>query len=199
MIDSQSSHAKAPDSRNPVLITEKVLPNNYFKNTTPVIVIMGVSGCGKTTLNQELHKKLGWDMAEADDFHPQANIDKMTKGIPLTDVDRWPWLDKIRLWIDKHMEHNTPGTVTCSALKKSYRDKLWVPGVIFVYLNGNFHFIKERLSQRQEHFMNPLLLGSQFDTLEPPNKNETHITIDVTLQAPPEIAAQAVIDTLHLQ
>lgn len=178
---------------------ENTVPQDYLKDQTPVLVIMGVSGCGKTTMNTHLSEKLGWDTAEADDFHPQANIDKMAHGIPLDDEDRWPWLDKIHDWIKDHIDRKVPGTVTCSALKRIYREKIWMPGVIFIHLSGDYDSIMERLSHRKGHFMKPQMLKSQFEALEPPSQDEIHMTIDVGLRMPPEVEAEEVIDTLGLQ
>ncbi|RBP99487.1 gluconokinase [Bifidobacterium xylocopae] len=178
---------------------ENTVPGDYLHGKTPVLVIMGVSGCGKTTMNEHLSAKLGWDTAEADDFHPKANIEKMAHGIPLDDDDRWPWLDRIHDWIADHIEQGRPGTVTCSALKRIYRDKLRMPGVIFIHLNGDYDTIMERLSGRKGHFMKPDMLKSQFDTLEPLGPDEIHMTIDVSLKASPETEAEEVIDTLGLE
>lgn len=199
MIHTSSGKTKAARDFPIPSAIENTVPNDYLDNKTPVLVIMGVSGCGKSTMNQHLSSKLGWDVAEADDLHPQANIDKMANGIPLNDEDRWPWLDKIHDWIENHMDHKTPGTVTCSALRRAYREKIWMPGVVFVYLSGDYDSIMERLSHRQGHFMKPQMLKSQFDTLEPPSKDEIHMTIDVGLHMTPEVEAEEVIDTLNLQ
>ncbi|RBP97353.1 carbohydrate kinase [Bifidobacterium aemilianum] len=178
---------------------ENTVPPGYLDGKTPILVIMGVAGCGKTTMNTELSQKLGWDMAEADDFHPQANIDKMAQGIPLDDDDRWPWLDKIHDWIEDHIRRGVPGTVTCSALKRSYRDKLRMPGVIFIHLAGDYDVIMARLSQRKGHFMKPDMLKSQFDTLESLGPDEIHVTIDVDRQASPQTESEEVIDALGLE
>ncbi len=180
-------------------VVDDTVPQGYLDAATPVLVIMGVSGCGKTTMNEHLGSKLGWDMAEADDFHPQANIDKMAHGVPLTDQDRWPWLDSIHNWIADHIRRGVPGTVTCSALKRIYRDRLRMPGVVFIHLSGDYDSIMERLSKRQGHFMKPQMLRSQFDTLEPLGPDEVHLTIDVDLRMSPEVEAEEVIDTLGLQ
>ena len=192
---SAESH---PEPRVPTAV-DNTVPPDYFHDRTPILVIMGVSGCGKTTMNEHLGNKLGWDMAEADDFHPQANIDKMARGIPLNDQDRWPWLDSIHDWIEDHMRRGVPGTVTCSALKRVYRDRLRMPGVVFIHLSGDYDSIMERLSKRKGHFMKPQMLRSQFDTLEPLGPDEVHLTIDVGMHMSPEIEAEEVIDTLGLQ
>lgn len=199
MVDTLSTNAKGFDEHSIPSAVENTVPADYLKDHTPILVIMGVSGCGKTTMNTHLSEKLGWDMAEADDFHPQANIDKMAHGIPLNDEDRWPWLDKIHDWIQDHMDRKVPGTVTCSALKRAYRDRIRMPGVVFIHLSGDYDSIMERLSHRQGHFMKPRMLKSQFETLEPLHKDEIHMTIDVGLRMAPEIEAEEVIDTLGLQ
>lgn len=178
---------------------ENDMPRDYLRGKTPILVIMGVSGCGKSTMNANLSQKLGWDAAEADDFHPKANIEKMAHGIPLTDEDRWPWLDRIHAWIEDHIRRGAPGTVTCSALKRSYRERIWMPGVVFIHLSGDYDSIMERLSKRKGHFMKPQMLKSQFDTLEPLGEDEIHVTIDVGLRMAPDVETQEVIDALGLQ
>ena len=102
----------------------------------PVLVVMGVSGTGKSTVAGLLAGHLGWPMEEGDDLHPEANVDKMEQGVPLTDDDRWPWLDRIGEWIDEQGRRGEPGIITCSALKRSYRDRLRRPNVVFVHLAG---------------------------------------------------------------
>jgi gluconokinase len=136
-----------------------------------IIVLMGVSGSGKTTVGKILADQLGWDFVEADDFHPPANIEKMHRGIPLDDVDRQPWLEALRQRVDDACLRGKPAVVACSALKQSYRDYLGqdYPGLLkYVYLHGSEELIGSRLAGRTGHFMNPNLLHSQFDTLELP-------------------------------
>lgn len=139
---------------------------------------MGVSGCGKTTIGQELAKQLGLPFFDADDFHPQSNIDKMKQGIPLTDDDRLPWLsllaDQIKTW-DEH----GGAVLACSALKESYRKLLESKSkpVTWIYLKGTFEVIQSRLEQRNMHYMKSGLLQSQFDALEEPNYG-IHINIE---------------------
>jgi gluconokinase/shikimate kinase len=133
---------------------------------------MGVSGCGKSTVAGVLAGRLGWDLCEGDDLHPPENVAKMAAGHALTDEDRWPWLDRIAEWIRSHTDDGRPGIVTCSALKRSYRDVLRGRNVVFVYLHGTREQIAARLSVRHGHYMPPTLLDSQFATLEPPDEDE---------------------------
>lgn len=154
-----------------------------------VIVVMGVSGSGKTTVGMALAERLGVDYAEADEFHPPENIAKMSSGTPLTDDDRWPWLEAIARWIG---EHPQGGVVTCSALKHKYRDVLRRGGdVFFLHLDGSRELIAERLAARTGHFMPSALLDSQFADLEAllPDEKGAVISIDAT---PDEIVEAAV-------
>ena len=162
----------------------------------PVLVIMGVSGSGKSTVAGLLAGRLGWDFAEGDDLHPESNVAKMHAGQPLTDEDRWPWLESIAGWIRRHTESGTPGIVTCSALKKRYRDILRGEGVVFVFLDGSRDRISDRLATRNGHFMPAALLESQFEALEAPTGDENCITLSVS-SAPPD-EAQEIIDRLQL-
>ncbi|MFF2245226.1 gluconokinase [Arthrobacter sp. NPDC058130] len=162
----------------------------------PVVVIMGVSGSGKSTVAGLLAGRLGWDLAEGDDLHPEANVAKMHAGQPLTDEDRWPWLERIAGWIRAHTEAGTPGVVTCSALKKRYRDVLRGEGVVFVFLEGSRDKISDRLASRHGHFMPPGLLESQFEALEAPTEDENFISLCVS--APPADEAQEIITRLNL-
>jgi gluconokinase len=149
-----------------------------------VIVVMGVSGSGKTTVGTLLAGQLGWKYYEGDDFHPRANIEKMRSGLPLNDADRKPWLEALRDLIRNCLELGDSAVVACSALKKGYRDFLRVDErVVFVYLKGDYEIIRQRLRGRVGHFMNPDLLDSQFATLEEPR---TEMSIDIAL-APGEI------------
>lgn len=143
-----------------------------------VLVVMGVSGCGKSTIADGLASRLHWQFAEGDDFHPQANVDKMHAGHPLTDDDRWPWLRAIRDWISSR-NASSPGIVTCSALKRSYRDVLRAPGVVFVHLSGSRELLEKRISGRTGHFMPASMLQSQLDTLEPLEPDEPGTVVDV--------------------
>lgn len=157
----------------------------------PVLVIMGVSGSGKSTVAGILAGQLGWDLEEGDDLHPPENVEKMAAGQPLTDEDRWPWLDTIASWIIEHTMAGIPGIITCSALKKVYRDRLREKNVVFVHLAGSKEQIGRRLTTRMDHFMPPSLLDSQIATLEPPGPEENSIVIDVG-RTPAEEAAEVV-------
>ena len=146
----------------------------------PVLVLMGVSGCGKSTVAGVLAGRLGWDLGEGDDLHPPENVAKMAVGQPLTDEDRWPWLRRVAGWITEHTEDGRPGIISCSALKRRYRDVLRGPNVVFVYLAGTREDIGARLRARHGHFMPATLLDSQFDALEPPAEDEGALWVDVT-------------------
>jgi gluconokinase len=147
-----------------------------------ILIAMGVSGCGKTTIGELLAARLGCDFADADSFHSQANKDKMHKGIPLTDEDRWPWLKAIRASIEEKQADGTTHVYACSALKRVYRDILrdGDTDVTFVYLKGTPELLQERIKTRKGHFFDPKLLQSQLDTLEPPGPDEA-IEADITL------------------
>ncbi|GAA5181451.1 gluconokinase [Rugosimonospora acidiphila] len=144
-----------------------------------IIVVMGVSGSGKSTIGAMLAGELGWQYAEADDFHSAANVEKMAQGHPLTDEDRWPWLHAIGAWIDIQITAEQPAVVTCSALKHAYRDLLRRPHVKFVYLEGSRELIQSRLTARQGHFFRAELLDSQFADLEEPTADENVLTIAI--------------------
>ena len=149
-----------------------------------VIIIIGVSGSGKTTIGRLLSGELGWKYYEGDDFHPPANIEKLKHGVPLDDADRKPWLESLRDLIRNCLEQNDSAVVACSALKQRYRDFLLVDErVILIYLKGDYELIRERLSKRRGHFLNPNLLDSQFAALEEP---KTAMQVDVSL-SPAEI------------
>ncbi len=154
----------------------------------PVLVFIGVSGTGKSTVGAMLAGRLGWPFQEGDDLHPAANVEKMRRGHALTDADRLPWLDIVAAWIDERIAAGEPGIITCSALKRSYRDILRRDGVVFVHFAGTPELVFQRLMQRQGHFMPPALLDSQFAALEPPAADEQAIVVDVALP-PAEQAA----------
>lgn len=135
-----------------------------------IVILMGVSGSGKTTVGELLAEKLGWLFYEGDDFHPESNIEKMKRGIPLTDEDRDPWLSALKRLIHDLIEKRTYAVIACSALKQSYRDRLLenAKRVVMVYLKGSYGLIEKRLHDRRGHFFNAKLLESQFETLEEP-------------------------------
>ena len=136
---------------------------------TRVVVLMGVTGSGKTTIGRLLSQELGWKYYDADDFHPSANVEKMSSGIPLNDDDRKPWLETLRDLISQCLERGENAVLACSALKESYREFLVLnEGVRLIYLKGNRELIKERIAARRGHYMNPALLDSQLATLEEP-------------------------------
>ena len=143
------------------------------------IVVMGVSGSGKSTVGAALAQRLRIPFADADDFHPAANVAKMTAGHALNDDDRYPWLDAIGEWLAQHCDDG--GVMSCSALKRKYRDQLrrHCPDVIFLHLSGSPEVIGTRQASRPGHFMPASLLKSQFDTLEPLEPDERSITVDV--------------------
>jgi gluconokinase len=144
-----------------------------------ILVVMGVSGAGKSTVGKLLARELGWTFLEGDDYHPAANVAKMRRGVPLDDDDRRPWLDAIRRRLDAAHERGENVVLACSALKHSYQHYLahFEPGYVrYVYLAGSEDVIRQRLARRTGHFMNPSLLHSQFETLEPP---EEAIRVDI--------------------
>lgn len=164
-----------------------------LSNSPSVIVVMGVSGCGKSTVASMLAHRLNWVYEDGDWFHPPSNIKKMHSGEPLTDDDRWPWLQGIAAWIDATRRAGNHGTVACSALKRAYRDVLVGerPDVGIVYLKGARELIARRLAARDGHFMPPSLLDSQFATLEEPQADEHPIVVSI-VRHPREIVAEIV-------
>jgi gluconokinase len=152
-----------------------------------VIVVMGVTGAGKTTLGRRLAEAVEWRFHDADDFHPAANKAKMHDGIPLTDEDRWPWLRALRAVIEQALADDAGAVVTCSALKRAYRDVLsgGLVGVRYVHLTGDPGVLAARLAGRRGHFMNPALLDSQLSTLEVPIDA---LDVDVALTPDQQVA-----------
>ncbi len=142
---------------------------------------MGVSGSGKSTVGAVLATRLGWAFVDGDSLHPPANIAKMHAGVPLDDHDREPWLDAIAAQIESWIEEGRPGVVTCSALKRRYRDRIIVgrADVRLIYLSGSHEVIGARLAGRHGHFMPASLLDSQFATLEPPDPDEGATVVDI--------------------
>jgi carbohydrate kinase (thermoresistant glucokinase family) len=144
-----------------------------------MVVVMGVAGSGKSTVGQRLAESLGWSFGEGDDFHPPANIAKMARGTPLTDADRWPWLDAIGNWLQIEAASGRPGVVACSALKRIYRDRLRAhcPTLRLVYLEVDRDELLRRIRSRAGHFFPERLLDSQLTDLEPPSADEDAIVV----------------------
>ena len=146
-----------------------------------VLVLMGVSGSGKSTVALELHRLLGWPFQEGDDLHPQSNVEKMRSGHALDDADRLPWLRAVACWIDERLAAHEPGIITCSNLKRAYR-QITIgsrQGVLLVFLKNDEHIIHARIVQRQHRYMPPKLLRSQFETLEEPGEAEHPVVVTV--------------------
>ena len=160
-----------------------------------IVVLMGVSGSGKTTVGRLLASRLGWRFVDADDYHPAANVARLRAGIPLTDADRRPWLERLETLVDDACARGESLVLACSALKHAYRDYLREGTcVTFVFLEGSEALIQERLRQRRGHFMNPALLHSQFETLEPPAD-----AVRVAIDSPPEQIAAEIARRLGLE
>jgi carbohydrate kinase (thermoresistant glucokinase family) len=163
---------------------------------TSIIVVMGVSGSGKTIVAALLAGRLQWEFEDGDWLHPEANIEKMHRGIALADEDRWPWLRAIAAWMDEKRREGRHGVVACSALKRSYRDVLIGDrrDVRLVYLKGDEALIARRIAARHGHFMAASLLHSQFETLEEPREDERPIT--VSIEARPAQIVSRIIEEL---
>jgi gluconokinase len=168
---------------------------NAIPSAVHALIVMGVAGSGKTTIAQALVERTGWAFTDGDDFHPASNVEKMRSGRPLTDEDRWPWLRTIAAEIDRNREAGGHVVITCSALKRAYRDVLIGrrTGVRLIFLKGSRDLIDERLRARRGHFMPPELLDSQFATLEEPRRDESAVVVDV---AP---AVDAIVDDIVRQ
>lgn len=149
-------------------------------SAVPLVVVMGVSGTGKSTVATRLARRLAVTFGEGDDFHPRSNVEKMASGAALDDDDRLPWLRDIGAWLAEHAA--TGAVATCSALARSYRDVLRdaAPGVVFLHLYGPEELLAERVRDRSGHFMPPSLLASQLDSLEPLQSDEAGLSLDVT-------------------
>jgi gluconokinase len=156
-----------------------------------ILVVTGVSGCGKTTVGALLAGRLHWLFADGDDFHTAASIVKMRAGIPLTDEDRWPWLRAVRAWMDERIARGEPAVVTCSALKRSYRDVLLDgrPEARLVFLALDRELAARRLAARHGHFFPEQLLDSQFAALEPPQPDEHAIIVNASGNPADEVTA----------
>jgi gluconokinase len=162
-----------------------------------VIIIFGVSGAGKTTVGELLARELGWHFYEADDFHSPANIEKMRGGVPLTDEDRWPWLENLRELVKRCIAAGEDAVLACSALKRAYRRYLRVSAEVkFVFLHGDYALIAKQLQRRRGHFLNPALLQSQFADLEEPGLDEETLTIE--LGRTPQELVKEIETKLHL-
>jgi gluconokinase len=159
------------------------------------MIVMGVSGSGKSTIADKLAERLDWVYEDGDRFHPASNVAKMSAGQPLTDEDRWPWLQAIADEIDRVCKAGEHAVIACSALKRAYREVL-VHGrndVRIIYLDGTQALIANRLAARKGHFMPPGLLVSQFKTLEPPDKSENPVTVSI------DASVDAIIDDIIRQ
>jgi gluconokinase len=162
-----------------------------------IVIIFGVSGAGKTTVGKLLAREFGWRFIEADDFHPPGNIEKMRSGNPLTDKDRWPWLERLRQQIEQLLSARENAVLACSALKRTYRDRLRVSDEVkFVLLRGDYALVEKQLCSRHGHFMNPELLRSQFADLEEPKPDEDVATIE--LRRKPQELVEDIKAKLHL-
>src|SRR5512135_1066673 len=169
-----------------------------------IVIVAGVSGSGKSTVGALLAGRLGWRFADADEFHPAANVDKMRDGVPLTDEDRWPWLRVIAAWMDERIAAGEQAVITCSALKRSYRDLLLAgrPPARIAFLAPAREVLARRLAARHGHFFPEQLLGSQFADLEPPAPDETARAEPVLTVVPagdPQATADAIIAVLFPQ
>ena len=159
-----------------------------------VVVMMGVSGAGKSTIALRLTQRLGWDFEEGDQLHPAANVAKMAAGRPLSDADRWPWLEQVARWIDAEIAAGRRGVITCSALKRAYRDILRRPEVLFVYLSVPRAELERRMATRAGHFMPAELLDSQLAALEPPGAGEAALTVPA--EGDPAHAVELIVSAL---
>lgn len=167
------------------------VPATTAENRTLVLILMGVSGAGKTTVGTRLAEALGWEFVDGDAFHPEANVVKMSRGEPLTDEDRWPWLHAIRDFIHERLEKGDPAIVACSALKATYREVLLEDndGAQIIHLKGSYDLIRDRMKARTDHFFDAELLDSQFEVLEEPT---TEAALTVNVDASPTAIARTI-------
>jgi carbohydrate kinase (thermoresistant glucokinase family) len=193
MIRNKQTSSAAPPRALQVTTPKSGDETTSLPRNPSVVVVMGVSGCGKSTIASMLAHRLNWIYEDGDWFHPQSNVRKMHAGEPLTDEDRWPWLHGIAAWIDASRRVGNHGTVACSALKRAYRDILVGErrDVRIVYLKGERDLIARRLAARDGHFMPPSLLDSQFAALEEPQPDEHPIVVSI-VPHPREIVEEIV-------
>jgi gluconokinase len=163
--------------------------------TSRGLIVMGVAGCGKSTVGRRLAQRLGWDFFDADDFHPPENVARMAAGIPLTDADRAPWLATLNALLRAALETGRHPVLACSALKQRYRDTLLAgnDGLVVVYLKGSYDVIWPRMAARENHYMKPHMLQSQFEALEEPH---SALTLDVNLS--PEAIVDRIVGGLQI-
>jgi gluconokinase len=159
-----------------------------------LVVVMGVSGSGKTTLGEGIAERLHWRFQEGDELHSRANVEKMSRGEPLTDEDRWPWLDAIGNWLDERARAGENAVLTCSALRRRYRDRLRSgrPGVRFCHVDVSEELLRDRLEHRRGHYMPASLLPSQLATLEPLADDEPGVVVSAEGD-PDEVLAEALV------
>lgn len=191
-----AASTRARDERCRAVSRRELRPKTpmYARQARMIVVLMGVSGSGKSTVGAALAAALGWPLIDADDLHPPANVAKMAAGTPLTDDDRWPWLDRIVAELRRVTAAEGNAVLACSALRQIYRDRLARAGdVRFVHLRGDPQTIANRLAARRHRYMPAALLGSQFDTLEIPED-----AIDVDISASVDAQVRTIIDALAL-
>ncbi len=170
------------------------MTDNQKTDSVGAVIVMGVSGCGKTTIARSFAEHLGWRFIDADDFHPIANVEKMRAGLALNDDDRWPWLDALNHRLRESVSHGEPIVLACSALKQRYRDRLErdLPRLRWVHLEGSFELISERMASRQHKYMPASLLRSQFESLETPVN-----ALRVSIAESPEHIVSRIVDAMR--